>query len=148
MIDVTGNVALVMALVGPFLTYAGVRYQQRDKLETLARQLVEETLRRQQGELDALRKREEKTEGLLLRLRKAYVSMRESLITITSRTRELRQSFDHFFEVRADARREEEAIDEIDRQFDHLLAALDGLAEDTDPLSSKPGLRAVEAAKL
>lgn len=147
MIEITtAQVALVGALVGPLLTYAGVRYQQRDKLETIARQIVEETLRRQQAEIETLRSERDKDRQLAERLRRAFVGLREGLVSVTEQTRRIRDRFDVYFEVRGyNRKREEEAIDAIDQGFDDLLKTLEGLAEATDPLSSSPGKRA-EAA--
>lgn len=144
----TAQSALLVAVIGPLLTYAGVRYQQRDKLEALARQIVEETLRRQQTEIDKLRADGERDRDFSQRLRSAFLGLREGLISVREQTKRIIDRFDVYFEVRSQGgAREEESIKSIDDGFKSLLATLDGLAEATDPLSSSPGeKRGKEAA--
>jgi len=136
----TAQLALIAAIIGPILTYAGVRYNQRDKLETLARAIVEETLKRQQKDIDDMREERRLDRRLTERLRKAFLSLREGLISVSEQTGRIRDRFDHYFEVRGlDERRELEAIASIDAGFIDLLESLTGLAESTDPLTDKEG---------
>lgn len=129
-------VTAALAVVGPFLTYAGVRYQQKDKLEELARKIVADTLSMQAAKISALERAEEEDQRFMHSLRRSYQAIRASLLTVREKTKIIAERIELLFEDLPD---HEARLAPVRAGFDSLLTSLDQLAESTDPLETQPG---------
>lgn len=124
----------IVAVIGPFLTYAGVRYQQKDKLEELARRIVADTLEMQAKKIEALERAEEEDKRTFHALRMSYQAIRSSLLTVREKTKIIATRLEELFASADPAK-----LKPVRASFDDLLATLDDLAESTDPLDTAPG---------
>lgn len=133
-------ITAVVAVAGPFLTYAGVRYQQKDKLEELARRIVADTLEMQSKKIAALEAAEEEDRRSFHTLRRSYQAIRSSLMIVREKTKIIAERIEHLFESSDPTR-----LAPVRGAFVDLIKELDSLAESTDPLDTAPGKRAIVA---